>query len=327
MLKNKAYYMDKKDEKILSCLIDNARMSFSMIGRKVRLSKDSVRYRINNMEQKGVINGYTALLNVHKLGYVRHHLLVHLSKFDDVIKRDLIEKAEKYDFIHFIKEFSGKYDLEIGFVAKTPIEADSYISRILKLFKDNIKEYELIILTENYINNNFPFHKSTFKGNNVVDNIELDQIDKEIIKLLLSDSRRNLYEIGEKVGLSSDAVNYRLKNLKKIGVIDRFIPSLDLKKVGYTVYTVAMDINFFDDKKLLTFKSLLETNKNVLWAVKSIGAFNILMYLAVKDSSDLHKTINQIRNLFFMNLNSYEILVSYKTHKYTYLPEICLNSY
>ena len=46
----------------------NARQSFREIGKKIRLSKEVVNYRIRNMEREGIIKGYYSLINMSKLG-------------------------------------------------------------------------------------------------------------------------------------------------------------------------------------------------------------------------------------------------------------------
>lgn len=52
--------LDQIDEKILSLLKENARMSFSELGEKAGVSRVSARKRMEAMEKRGVIKGYHA---------------------------------------------------------------------------------------------------------------------------------------------------------------------------------------------------------------------------------------------------------------------------
>jgi DNA-binding Lrp family transcriptional regulator len=52
--------------KILKMLNENARTSFSEMGREVGLSTSGVRKRIKQLEKSGVIRGYTTLVNPQK---------------------------------------------------------------------------------------------------------------------------------------------------------------------------------------------------------------------------------------------------------------------
>lgn len=59
--------MDNTDYKILQCLSKNARANSSEIAEKVKLSTSAVIERIKKLEAGGVIKGYTAILDPHKL--------------------------------------------------------------------------------------------------------------------------------------------------------------------------------------------------------------------------------------------------------------------
>ena len=60
--------LDAVDERILGLLVDDARRSASEIGRLVGLSPAAAKRRIDRLEQRGVIRGYTAILDHAKLG-------------------------------------------------------------------------------------------------------------------------------------------------------------------------------------------------------------------------------------------------------------------
>ena len=55
--------LDALDQQIVSLLIENARLSYSDIGEKVGLSRVAVKSRIQALEQRGVIEEYTTIVN------------------------------------------------------------------------------------------------------------------------------------------------------------------------------------------------------------------------------------------------------------------------
>ena len=59
--------LDKLDQKIVELLIENARISYSDIGEKVGISRVAVKARIQAMEQKGIIEEYTTIINPQKI--------------------------------------------------------------------------------------------------------------------------------------------------------------------------------------------------------------------------------------------------------------------
>ena len=55
--------LDGTDNKIINLLQGNGRMSYSEIGNIVGLSRTSVKNRISELEEKGIISGYRAIIN------------------------------------------------------------------------------------------------------------------------------------------------------------------------------------------------------------------------------------------------------------------------
>lgn len=58
--------LDSVDNKILNLLLSDGRMSYSEIGNIVGLSRTSVKNRISELEEQGVISGYKVVINPQK---------------------------------------------------------------------------------------------------------------------------------------------------------------------------------------------------------------------------------------------------------------------
>ncbi len=61
--------MDRIGVQILRRLVENGRISHTELGKEVGLSSSSVYNRVQHLEQSGVIQGYTTVLDPQKLGY------------------------------------------------------------------------------------------------------------------------------------------------------------------------------------------------------------------------------------------------------------------
>ena len=59
--------LDELDQKIVELLIENARMSYSEIGQRVGISRVAVKARIQALEQRGIIEEYTTIINPQKV--------------------------------------------------------------------------------------------------------------------------------------------------------------------------------------------------------------------------------------------------------------------
>ncbi|UTJ49619.1 MULTISPECIES: Lrp/AsnC family transcriptional regulator [Enterobacteriaceae] len=63
------YLIDDIDRQILACLAEDARLSLKVLSGKVGLSSPSTAERLKRLEEKGVIQGYGARINLAALGY------------------------------------------------------------------------------------------------------------------------------------------------------------------------------------------------------------------------------------------------------------------
>ena len=55
--------LDELDRKILDLLTQNARYSYSELGERLGLSRVAIKNRMDALEQRGVIEGYTVIVN------------------------------------------------------------------------------------------------------------------------------------------------------------------------------------------------------------------------------------------------------------------------
>jgi Lrp/AsnC family transcriptional regulator, leucine-responsive regulatory protein len=61
--------LDDTDRKIIGELLADGRVSLAELGRRVNLSPPAVTERVKRLERNGVLTGYTAEIDLRKLGY------------------------------------------------------------------------------------------------------------------------------------------------------------------------------------------------------------------------------------------------------------------
>ena len=69
--------VDEIDEKILNILVEDGRISYADLGRRLMLTRTAVRDRVQNLLNKGVIERFTIVINPRKVGR-------HLSAFFEI---------------------------------------------------------------------------------------------------------------------------------------------------------------------------------------------------------------------------------------------------
>ena len=121
--------MDEVDQKIVQLLIKNARMSYSDIGQQVGISRVAVKSRIKALEEKGVIEEYTAIINPQKIsGAVSCYFEIELSPEHFEAAVNILRENP---IIPQIYRVTGRCRLHVHAVASSNEEMDNLLARVI----------------------------------------------------------------------------------------------------------------------------------------------------------------------------------------------------
>ena len=143
--------IDKKDIEIIRLLEEDSRMSILEIGRKVKLSHETVRYRINKLVKNGIIEKFTVSINKNKLGYTIYAVIM-LSTWNYTQKEweEFLKYLMEYPNIIAIEKITGTYDLKIAFWTKNSDEFENISHTIKTRYSKIIKDWQSFIFTRLY---------------------------------------------------------------------------------------------------------------------------------------------------------------------------------
>ena len=119
---------------------------------------------------------------------------------------------------------------------------------------------------------------------------KLDARDRKILALVQRDAKLAQAEIARRVGLSTAAVNERLKKLEQAGVIRRFCAVVDPKAVGVQV-TAFIEVFIEHPRYEEPFiRRILELDE-VQECHHITGEFSVLLKVRVRDMESLQKLV------------------------------------
>ena len=121
--------LDELDQKIVRLLIENARVSYSDLGEKIGLSRVAVKARIQALEQRGIIEEYTTVINPQKIsGAVSCYFEIEttpgsLSEVIDILNGD--------DTVTQIYRVTGRDKLHVHAVAASGEEMETFLHAVI----------------------------------------------------------------------------------------------------------------------------------------------------------------------------------------------------
>lgn len=111
--------LDRVDRLLLEALQQDARLTVAELAERVALTQSPCWRRIHRLEQAGLISGYHARLDLHKLGFGVHgfvqlHLENHGPQIALAVERELVALPE----VIAAHNLSGHYDYQVEVVAR-----------------------------------------------------------------------------------------------------------------------------------------------------------------------------------------------------------------
>jgi len=144
---NETATYDKTDLHILDLLSIHARISAVDISQKVNLTAEAVAARIRRLEQKGLIQGYRARIDVEKIGYRFYKAEIRLQEYKNI--STLMEFCHQHPHIYQVDKTIGGETLEIEFHVKKVNDMISIIREMNTLIENAIESYTYLeVLSE-----------------------------------------------------------------------------------------------------------------------------------------------------------------------------------
>ncbi len=104
---------------------------------------------------------------------------------------------------------------------------------------------------------------------------KLDKNDRLLLYQLDCNSRQTLQQLGKTVGLSKDAINYRINRFLKEEIIKSFNAVIDTGKIGHISFRLFLKFEGLPPEKEKEMLEVLLNNPNLLWFVQVEGNWDL----------------------------------------------------
>jgi len=324
--------LDLKDRKILYQLDLNCRQSNTQIGKKIGLKKDVVGYRIKRMEEAGVIKGYWTNIDSYKFGYEVYRYYIVFQNVTSDIKNEIIEQLINYKNTWVVRSIKGLYDISLVLWVDSIPKFYSFWDEFNEKYGDYFAEkifsvylqddaYPLsYLLLEEYEKSDRDKCLQTTGG----EPVEIDDVDYKLLNYIVENARIPLIELAEKLGCSSQAANYRIKNLMKKRIIQAFRVNIDVSKLGLQEFKVDIWLKKLSKRKQIW--NCIKYNPYVTFISTSAGYADLEIVFTTEDSDKLIEILEDVFSKFPGAVRKYIYWASKKTYKFRCMPEIDFKS-
>lgn len=317
--------IDKKDIAILLELSKNSRIPLSKIAKIVKIPKTTVKYRIEKLSKRKILNKNYAIIDMTKLGFLFHYeIFVKLQGISEELEKSCLNKLKDHPLVGWLVSTSGRYSFICATFARHPSHLYEIVKYIKSLFHPFIQEsfVNVAISGEQY---RYPIFKysespkiSTKNSFSEFSPIKLPRSQIKILKILSENSRTSLTEIAKKLKLTEKTVSARIKKLEKEKIITNYTCQLHLGRSGYFFYVLLIKLNDVNEE----IKLFLEQFPEIFYIVKSVGSYDLKTGFYVAEEPRIYEIEREIYKKFGKVISETEIMRITKEYYIRYFTDV-----
>jgi DNA-binding Lrp family transcriptional regulator len=315
--------LDLKDRKILFELEQDSRQSLTQLSKKVGSKKETIFHRIKNLEKKGIIKKYLTEINVYKLGYQFYPMLVRYQNTTPQIEKEIFDYLKKSQYTAWLTTCEGAWNINLTLIAKGNFELKKFLDEFLENYSRYISDKHIFITTEiHYFKRGFWLNRKTQQTISTGKDIGLDlsKKDLQLLKILSTEARKPLVDIGKELKDNPKNIAYKIKKLEKDKIIQGSRILVDFSKIGYKYYKVWFSLKDVGENNFKELMNYFREKPSIIWATELIGFYDLSIEMEVKDVVEFRETLNEVKEKFFNLIMKHESLLIFEESVMNYLP-------
>ena len=313
--------IDLLDRKLLYELDLNSRATYKELAKKLRIAKETARFRMNRLIKEGYIKNFITTMNTSYLNRFYYKLFYKFHKTNTKIDAEIVSFIKNFRSIAYFASTEGKYDLTFLILAKDMRDLYKFVIPFKEKFGDYILEQEILTMPAVH-RFNFRFFYENGKLLHTrypveMKEMKLNDLDYAIIKELARNSRISLIDIAKITKTQTNVVKYHIRKLKNEKIIGTHVLEIDFEKLGLQHFQVNFVL-----KNHLMLESLIEyasSDSRATFATVTLGKYDLALEFVVETIKDLKLILNNIKEKFSDVIVDHDVFILYE-HSVNWFP-------
>ncbi len=154
----------------------------------------------------------------------------------------------------------------------------------------------------------------------------IDIKDKKILYELSKNSRIPILQLAKNVGLSKDAIRYRLEALEKNHILSTYLTVINLPLLGYRSHILFLEFKSLTGELEKQIHSFFVKHPYTIWVATTTGKWDMIIDFVSKDPIQFDANLSSMLNHLGNNLKHYELLETIKENYYHHAYLLSSNS-
>ncbi|MEK7548980.1 MAG: winged helix-turn-helix transcriptional regulator [Patescibacteria group bacterium] len=300
------FKLNSKNLQLLELLDVNSRATLGFLAKKLNLSKQAIRIKINGFIQKGIILNYVSIIDFFKLGYNNAHLYLMLQGIEKKTYNKKIEELKKLKEIAWIAELFGEFNLGISILYKDISELSEILNKVNKIFGAFIIQKNIYFINKHFISKiKFISRDSKFiELSHDKKTLNINELDEKILSEIKNNARFNYFDLSDKFKKKPETIKKHILFLENENIIRGYKILLNYNGLGYLWNLCILKI--FPAKSLSGLLASLKKEKRIPFVSVTIENNLIIDFLSA-DYQELRDFLNLLKERY-KEIENYKIL-------------------
>ena len=315
--------LDVKDYLLLDILSEGSRKSPAKIAKELNMHKNSVLYRIKRLKRMKILQKFSLIPGFAAMDKDTFYVFFRLRVSEEE-KKQVYSYLKTHPLALEVLRLSGNWNIMMELVCDDIHHFNEELAGITKYLGSRLSDYKTILLYMPYkveasINFEKDYVEKPFKPPKQA--ARLDPLDRKIVGLLSDNSDLSYNELAKRANTSADTVFYRVKKLIDERVIRKFVPVIDLEKIGFQNYIIILKLSDVSEDKFDSLREYLVNNRSINFSFRTAGELGVVIFCAYKTNWNLDDFLTNLVSLYGDIVREQEVLIISEILKFDYFPK------
>jgi len=267
---------------------------------------DIVEARLNRLFKNGIIRYSMPIINLERLGFGVY--LVDITLRDASAKQDVIDRFRSHGNVGWLVSTTDPRIILAAVFARSGMHCNRIVGHVADSLGSSLESievsdvYEKFVLGQRYLTiedrvTDFVFDHShiAFVGEEAQD---LADEERSVLASLRELRSTSLSIIAEQSGIARDRLDLLIADLRRRGIIVKFQPVYDVKKLGYRWFLVALRTRWLEGTQRVRFLDFLHALTRVVHINCMFGNWHLNFEVHAKDEKEVERILEDMREQF-----------------------------
>lgn len=310
------FELDNINRRILFELDRNARITETKLAKLINRSKESVRYRIKQLEEQKIINGYTTWFDPTIVGTTSGKIYLNLSNKPKE-KEMFLNQLKKDKRVFWLGVAEGAWNIGVSFYIKSPKEFFDLKNELISKYQNIIQDIKTVSLVEVYISDKTFLYPQENKWITLLSNPKrttFSENEKKVLNQLIINARQSMTQMARNTNLTIDIIRNNIKKLEQEKIIIKYAANINFINLGYEFFKTFLYFKNFDKHTELRFMEFIKNHPNIIHLVKQISPWDVELEIMCENYNQYDNIINWVTEKFSDEITKVDTAILKEDH-------------